>query len=150
MDWDIEPTAFSEFVTIERGNATNILFASNDGFAVGEPARQAAATPVTGERSTAARATTAPSSTSASTRSRPATAMTFNIFYGAAAPRPAPWRPRGVGAEAYSLGQPSTAGGPTLGTPNTFVFAFTGVGGGSRFSPSPSPGRRTPSAKATR
>ena len=38
-----------------------------------------------------------------------------------------------VGAEAYSLGQPSTVGGPTLGTPNTFVFAFTGVGGGSAF-----------------
>ena len=35
-----------------------------------------------------------------------------------------PWGPK-----VYSLGQPSTEDGPTLGTPNTFVFAFAGVGG---------------------
>jgi hypothetical protein len=34
-----------------------------------------------------------------------------------------------VQAEVYSYGQPNTRDGPTLGTPNTFVFAFSGVGG---------------------
>src|SRR5437867_3571198 len=37
-----------------------------------------------------------------------------------------------VGAEAFSLGQPSAnfgGGGPEAGTPNTFIFGFSGVGG---------------------
>ena len=34
-----------------------------------------------------------------------------------------------VRAEAFTLGQPDTAGGPDLGTPNTFVYAIAGVGG---------------------
>ncbi|MCL5776289.1 autotransporter outer membrane beta-barrel domain-containing protein [Limibaculum sp. FT325] len=34
-----------------------------------------------------------------------------------------------MGAEVYSLGQPDTEGGATEGTPNTFIFAFAGVGG---------------------
>ena len=33
-----------------------------------------------------------------------------------------------VGAPVYSLAQPSTAGGATLGTPNTFIFAFDPLG----------------------
>ena len=35
----------------------------------------------------------------------------------------------------YSLGQPNTQDGPTLGTPNTFMFAFAGVGGDPIFAP---------------
>src|SRR5262249_12112358 len=37
----------------------------------------------------------------------------------------------GAGAEVYSLGQPSNfaPGDPGFGTPNTFVFGFSGVGG---------------------
>ena len=44
MDWDIEPTAFNEFVTINGGNASELLFDSNNGFADREPARAAHAT----------------------------------------------------------------------------------------------------------
>ena len=37
MDWDIEPTAFSEFVTIQGGNAANLLFDSDEGFGTANP-----------------------------------------------------------------------------------------------------------------
>ena len=37
MDWDIEPTAFSEFSTVNKGSASEIVFTSNDGFATADP-----------------------------------------------------------------------------------------------------------------
>ena len=49
----------------------------------------------------------------------------FSIFYGAAANElEALTAIAAVDASAYSLAEPSTPDGPTLGTPNTFVFAF--------------------------
>ena len=36
-DWDVEPTAFSEFVTIETGTATNLLYSSDNGFETANP-----------------------------------------------------------------------------------------------------------------
>ena len=62
--------------------------------------------------------------------------LTFNIYYGAAADEAGALTAiNAVGAEVFSLGQPSTVDGPTLGTPNTFVFTFAGVGGDPIFSP---------------
>jgi hypothetical protein len=56
--------------------------------------------------------------------------FSFKTFYGGAATETAAENAIGaVGAEVYSFGQPSTPDGPTLGTPNTFIFAFAGVGG---------------------
>lgn len=37
MDWDVEPTAFSEYVTIQRGTASAITYTSDDGFASSNP-----------------------------------------------------------------------------------------------------------------
>lgn len=37
MDWDIEPTPFSEIVTIDGSPSENLLFSSNDGFASANP-----------------------------------------------------------------------------------------------------------------
>src|SRR3989338_6953021 len=37
MDWDVEPTAFDEFVTIKKGTAADIAFTSNNGFATANP-----------------------------------------------------------------------------------------------------------------
>ena len=55
---------------------------------------------------------------------------TFRTFYGAAGTETEALNAiQAVGAEVYSLGQPNTTDGPTLGTPNTFIFAFSGVGG---------------------
>ena len=56
--------------------------------------------------------------------------MTFNVYYGAAPTEvDVLIAVDSIDAEVYSFGQPTTADGPTLGTPNTFIFAFSGVGG---------------------
>ena len=55
----------------------------------------------------------------------PGKSVSFSIFYGAAANElKALTAIAAVDASAYSLAEPSTPDGPTLGTPNTFVFAF--------------------------
>jgi type IV pilus assembly protein PilY1 len=53
---------------------------------------------------------------------------TFNIYYGAAGTEAGALAAlAAVGAnQIYSLGQSSTTGGPSAGTPATFVFAFSG------------------------
>ncbi|RMF90086.1 MAG: hypothetical protein D6736_07350, partial [Nitrospinota bacterium] len=37
MDWDIEPTAFAEFVTIDSGTAANLAFVTDNGFDSPDP-----------------------------------------------------------------------------------------------------------------
>ncbi|MBM3458155.1 MAG: hypothetical protein FJX77_06450, partial [Armatimonadetes bacterium] len=37
MDWDVEPTPFREFVTIQRGTAAALVFSSDDGFGEADP-----------------------------------------------------------------------------------------------------------------
>lgn len=37
MDWDVPPTEFSELVTIFTGGATNVIFSSDNGFAIPDP-----------------------------------------------------------------------------------------------------------------
>lgn len=52
---------------------------------------------------------------------------TFDLFYGAAPNEALALSSlQSVGAEAYSLGQPSNAGGPDLGQPITFFFGYQG------------------------
>lgn len=134
MDWDVPPTEFSEFVTIQGWPAAQLRGSSDDGFVSGNP--------------------NVPLSTIATdavlngnfTDSGPddhGAAFDFSlgavanggteeveIFYGAAASEADAMIALGdVGAEVYSLGQASVPGGETTGEPNTFIFAFAGVGG---------------------
>ena len=134
MDWDVPPTEFSEFVTIQGWPATNLIGSSDDGFVDGNP--------------NVALSTLAPDAVLNGnfTDSGPADhgavfdfsfgtlasgdMQDFQIFYGAAASEADALVALGdVGAEVFSLGQPSTPDGDTLGTPNTFIFGFAGVGG---------------------
>ena len=148
MDWDVEPTAFSEFVTIDPGTATELLFDSNDGFASPDPLNGPSDLGSTGAFTDVGPddhgalfdfgfGTVAPGAT-----------KQFRTYYGAAANETEALAAlAAVGAEVFSLGQPDTADGPTLGTPNTFIFAFSGVGGAPVFAtPTPTP---TPTATAT-
>ncbi|WP_437949546.1 DNRLRE domain-containing protein [Sorangium sp. So ce296] len=58
----------------------------------------------------------------------PGESKVFKTFYGAAGTEDdALSALSAVGAEAYSFGQPNTAGGPDLGEPNTFIFAYASV-----------------------
>ena len=140
MDWDIEPTAFSEFVTIVtiQGSeqAENVLFASDDGFASANPLAGPSAINFVGDA-----VDNGPSDHGALFdfgfgMLPPGQAVTFNIYYGAAGTEADAEEALSVaGGEVFSFGQPNTPDGPTLGTPNTFIFAFSGVGGPPIFSP---------------
>ncbi|MCK6550973.1 hypothetical protein L6R52_34365, partial [Myxococcota bacterium] len=128
MDWDIYPTAFSEYVTIDNGTAAALFRTDTNGFNSANPFvfESYAPGPVTdiGPDDIGALfdfdfGALAPGAT-----------RQFRTFYGAAGSEvDALAALRQVSAEAFSLGQPSTPLGPTLGDPNTFIFGFAGIGG---------------------
>jgi hypothetical protein len=131
MDWDIEPTAFAEYVTIQgTSGATNVVFASDNGFESADPLASQTFINFTGDA-----VDDGPTDHGALFDFNfglldPGQSMSFTTFYGAAGTETEALNALAtVGAQVYSLGQPSTADGPTLGTPNTFIFGFTGVGG---------------------
>lgn len=153
MDWDIYPTPFSEYVTIQGvpaalgiANGSNVYRTDNNGFNSSDPTSfssyglqdqnftdsgpadhgalfdfEFAALAADGE-------------------------FTFYTYYGAASSEAdADMARRLVDGDAsdvdiglYSYGQPSTANGPSLGEPNTFIFGF-GVSGGVFVDPDPNP-----------
>ena len=131
MDWDIPPTAFSEFVTIERGTSSNLVFSGDDGFATPDPLNNpgqimAGTTNVSftdvGPSDHGAFFTFAFGALAAGE------SKTFSIFYGATRSESSALNALAtVGAEVYSLGQSN--GGQLTGSPATYVFGFTGVGG---------------------
>jgi hypothetical protein len=134
MDWDIEPTAFAEYVTIQ-GSAEDLLFSSDDGFQTANPLGARSSIRAVGPPTGAAFEDNGPADHGALFDFGlggldPGESRSFNIYYGAAGNEDdALTAVATVGAEVYSLGQSSTADGPTLGTPNTFIFGFTGFGG---------------------
>ena len=129
VDWDIEPTSFDEFVTIGMDMASDLVFTSNDGFASADPLAGRSDLGFIGSFSDAGPmdhgalfdfnfGTLAAGDT-----------REFRIYYGGGATEEeANAALATVGAEAYSFGQPNTPHGPTLGTPNTFIIAFAGIG----------------------
>ena len=134
MDWDVEPTPFSEFVTVvtiegsER--AANVLFSSDDGFASANPLAGESSIRFTGDAVDSGPDDHGALFDFGFGELAPGEQVTFNIYYGAAGSEDdADAALQAVRAEVYSYGQPSTPDGPTLGTPNTFVFAFNKVGG---------------------
>lgn len=130
MDWDIEPTAFQEYSTLFKGNSTNLVFTSDNGFA--------SANPLAGPSSILATNTfidSGPADHGALFdfdfgNLLPGESKSFLTYYGAAGTEAAAnFAIARIGAEAYSYGQPSTINGPSVGSPNTFIFAFGGIGG---------------------
>ncbi|NJN80932.1 MAG: hypothetical protein HC802_00640 [Caldilineaceae bacterium] len=130
MDWDVEPTAFHEFVTIDAGNATVIAYTSDNGFASADPLAEGTLISAAGSF-----VDSGPEDHGALFDLdfgvlAPDETRRFSLYYGAAASEQAALDALAiVGAEAYSLGQPNTEDGPTLGTPNTFIFALSDVSG---------------------
>jgi hypothetical protein len=125
VDWDVEPTAFDEFVTLQAAGVPSIVFTSNNGFASPDPLSGPSDLGSTGSFTDVG-----PMDQGAlfdfnfGTLAAGAT-KGFRLFYGAAATEAeADAALQAVGAEAFSYGQPNTPDGPTLGTPNTFILAF--------------------------
>lgn len=131
MDWDIEPTAFAEYVTIRgTGKAANVRFASNDGFADSDPQAGESDLGLTGDFEDQGPDDHGALFDFGFDPLAPGASVKFRTFYGAAENEDkAEAALAAVAAEVVSLGQPSTEHGPTSGTPNTFMFGFAGVGG---------------------
>jgi hypothetical protein len=127
MDWDVPPTTFDELVTIQRGTSSRITFTSDDGFATSEPASGTPSILFTGNATRSGPEDHGALFDFNFGTVAPGGSVSFTIFYGAAANRAAALGAlAAVNAEAYSFGEPSNT---PDGTPNTFIFAFAGVGG---------------------
>src|SRR5262249_2407941 len=137
MDWAIVPRAFDEFVTIQGSKtASELQYDSDNGFETANPLGPRTDLGNTGDFIDAGPADHGALFDFAFGALAAGDSKTFNIYYGGAATEVDALNAiNAVGAEVFSLGEPSTPDGPTLGTPNTFVFAFGGVGGTPIFSP---------------
>ncbi|MCK0114331.1 cell wall-binding repeat-containing protein [Ornithinimicrobium sp. F0845] len=135
MDWDIQPTAFSEYSTIQGTEAaTDVLFASNDGFAQADPLSGPSDLGSTGDFVDVGPDDHGALFDFGFDEVAPGETLSFTTYYGAAGTEAAADAALAVvGAEVYSYGQPDTETGPTNGDPNTFIFAFSGVGGAPVF-----------------
>jgi type IV pilus assembly protein PilY1 len=130
MDWDIPPTEFSEFVTLQGVGLGDLEFSGDNGFCTANPL-----TFVCGGTENTDFVDLGPSDHGAVFTFNfgslaDGASKTFSIFYGAAATEADALAALiAVGAEGiYSFGQSNTLGGPTSGTPATFIFGFGGVG----------------------
>lgn len=141
MDWDVPFTEFNEYVTIKGTATTSLLERSHDnGFCTANPLGTFSAD---GRNcGTISPGTVNTDFTDAGPTDHGAyfrfnfgaladgESYTFNIFYGAAGSESAALA--AVAAESielYSFGQSSAAGSATSGSPATFIFGFSGVGG---------------------
>ena len=132
MDWDIPPTEFSEFVTIQGTATTTLLERSHDnGFATANPL--GTESPIDLTTLDVDFTDSGPADHGAYFRFNfgalaDGASRTFEIFYGAAATEAGALA--AIGAESielFTLGQ--SRGGATTGSPATYIFGFRGVGG---------------------
>jgi lecithin:cholesterol acyltransferase len=124
MDWDVPPTEFDEFVTL-HGTAPLLLDSTDNGF--NDP------NPLTPLDDLGARGTftdVGPDDRGGAFdlslgKLEPGQTAGVTLFYGAAATEAGALDALdSVGAGIYSLGEPNTPDGPTLGKPNTFMFGI--------------------------
>jgi len=130
MDWDVYPTPFDEFVTMQKGTSPQLVATTNDGFDTPDPTSGPSNLGFTGSFVDAGPDDHGANFTFDFGVLEPDDVLEFATYYGAAGSEADALTAIGaVGVEAYSLGQPNTPTGPTLGEPNTFIFAFGGIGG---------------------
>jgi type IV pilus assembly protein PilY1 len=138
MDWDVPLTEFSEFVTIIGTATTTLLEKSHrNGFDTSDPLGSGCDATGCGYGGVDVDfVDSGPADHGAYFRFNFGTiadgdSYTFTIFYGAtASERTALAAIAAEGIELFSLGQSSPpSGDPADGTPATFIFGFSGVGG---------------------
>jgi type IV pilus assembly protein PilY1 len=131
MDWDMEPTPFDEFVTLQGWPAANLFRTSNDGFQSADPLSDIGG--FGGCPTNANFVKCGPDDHGALFDfAFPALGAgeerTFQIFYGAAPSEATAMAALAtVGAEVFSFGFPNIP--PIGGGPAVAIFAFAGVGG---------------------
>jgi hypothetical protein len=129
MDWDVPPTSFDEFVTIQGTAAEpTVLHADNNGFQTPGPLVPRVNLGATGDFVDVGPFDHGALFDLGLGALAPGATKSFTIFYGAAGTEvDALAAIAAVGATVYSLGQPNVPGGPDLGSPNTFIFAYQPV-----------------------
>jgi len=128
MDWDIEPTPFSEYVTIGgTAAATAVLSSNTNGFGTGNPLTPDADM---GDFVDAGATDHGAQFNFGFGELLMDETFTFDIYYGASLSESAAFDAlNAVGAEVYSFGQSNdNIDGSTPGR-STFIFGFSGVGG---------------------
>lgn len=133
MDWDIMPTAFSEYVTLQGWPASALLHTSDDGFQSANPLSSIGtgiAAPLNSNFTDTGPADHGALFDFSFGTVNPGDTITFSIFYGAALNEADALASLGaVGAEVYSLGESNdNRDGNTPGR-SVFMFGFAGVGG---------------------
>jgi hypothetical protein len=125
MDWDVEPTAFDEFVTI-AGASPALEYSSDDGFADPSPLAGPSSLDATGVFQDSGPDDHGALFDFAFGDLAPGKTRRFTMFYGAAGTEAAALEAlSSVGAQVYSLGEPDTPTGPSNGDPNTFIFGVS-------------------------
>lgn len=130
MDWDIEPTPFNEYSTIQGGaGAANVLFSSNNGFANSNPFSDGSGS-IAGDFVDFGPTDHGALFDFSFGALKAGESQKLTVFYGAAPTEASALAALGlVGAEVYSFGQSSRDRlGGTDGL-RTFIFGFKGVGG---------------------
>lgn len=136
FDWDVDPTPFSEYVTIQGVASTpSVLYANDDGFSNSDPFASRNPISFTGDAIDSGPFDHGSNFDFGFGALLAGSAYEFEIFYGAASTEAEILASLGeVGAELYSLGQsdgdPLGLGFDAAGNDtSTFAFGFRGVGG---------------------
>ncbi len=135
MDWDVEPTAFAEYSTIQGAvGAANVVYTSDNGFASANPLsfgdRSSLVSGAVGNFVDSGPADHGALFDFSFAALAAGEARTFSVFYGASLTEANALAALGsVGAEVYSLGQSSDNQLGTTAGRSTFIFGFKGVGG---------------------
>jgi type IV pilus assembly protein PilY1 len=135
MDWDVPPTEFNEFVTLQGAGAGALVDSCNNGFETADPTvdcrqsgKYSSVSPFFEDVDFADIGPTDHGALFTFDLGGLAVgeSKSFNIYYGAAGTEGGALAALGaVGATSiYSLGQ--SANGSATGTPATFIFAFSG------------------------
>jgi hypothetical protein len=134
MDWDAEPTAFLEYTTIGHFGSPplSLVYSSNDGFQIADPMEPPTNASATGFYDDDGADDWGAMFDFDFGALAPSATLSFELFYGAAPSEAiALAELQAVGAQVYSLGQPSSPGGKEFGQPVTFMFGMREVVGGS-------------------
>ncbi|MGC8639740.1 MAG: WD40/YVTN/BNR-like repeat-containing protein [Isosphaeraceae bacterium] len=130
VDWDIEPTAYDEYVSINGGSSQALSYDNDDGFTTANPLGAASSGWIqslkTGNFTAAGPADIGALLDFSFPNVSAGNQVSFKLYYGGAATLSGVQSVlSSVAAQGYSLAQPGTANGLSQGTPNTFPSVLT-------------------------
>lgn len=124
IDWDIEPTAFSEYVTIQGATRPGVISFTDNGLTTSQNPL-IAPMGIPGDVINRGPGDLGASVTFDLGILAPGESTVFNTYYGATGDHAtADAALASLAVPIYTVATPSTPGNPVSGTPNTFVYGF--------------------------